>query len=75
MRLVVEDCVRFRLLNKDIFADRNRVLSVSKTFTSGRWCVHRQMLCNDGIFVFNANCVDAFQWAARCAARLFKRPF
>ena len=26
-----------------------------------KWCVHRQMVCNDNIFVFNVNCVDAFR--------------
>ena len=36
-----------------------------------KWCMHRQMVCNDNIFVFNANCVDTFRWAIR----LFKRPF
>ena len=25
-----------------------------------KWCVHREMVCNDNIFVFNVNCVDAF---------------
>ena len=34
-------------------------------------CVHQQMVCNDIIFVFNVNCVNAFRWAVR----LFKRPF
>ena len=36
-----------------------------------KWCVHRQIVCNDNIFVFNVNRVDAFRWAVR----LFKRQF
>ena len=33
-----------------------------KIVTTDKWLrpVHRQMVCNDNIFVFNANCVDAF---------------
>ena len=29
--------------------------------------VHRQMVCNDNIFVFNVNFVDTFRWAVRKA--------
>ena len=25
-----------------------------------KWCVHRQMVCDDNILVFNMNYVDAF---------------
>ena len=27
-----------------------------------KWCVHRQMVCNDNIFVFNVKFFDAFRW-------------
>ena len=35
-----------------------------------KWCAHRQMVCNDNIFVFNVNCVDSFRWAVLLFQRI-----
>ena len=38
-----------------------------------KWCVHRQMVRNDNIFVFNVNCVDAFARLFDCSKDHFNK--